>query len=444
MIKLSRSLGPIAIVPALLVAGTGCHPTASDAGQPAPPPPAEVGQLRAALTGALPDLGGVEFAAVPASGSCDDAPVAKTSAAIEDEAPPSSVLPPGAGEKRHFADGFLTLSPGSYKVCATPLDKAGKPSSLCARAEGTAAVMAEVTTEIALVSRCTGSGRGGLDTVVVLNSPPVIDELEIKKSKFITTCETAELAVRATDPDGDQLGYRWTVTGSPAGGAPGAVEGKDTRATFKPAGAGSYQLQVVVTDVHGAGAALTFPIHVSQGHGCTLVNLALNPSCTGFPSPQESDRGWGGGSNKCEIVDGRRSYEIWSHGLAFTGGHFDENGGAPWIEAAGVRRMVIDFGSARTFEQVVIWWHGVEHTPDAGTLEVWNGTSWVAIPGVQRQYGTMSEEGMMAGFSTSDIYAFAPVSGSKVRYSFDNRGRNIRGGFNVHGWIYEVEVLGAN
>ena len=52
----------------------------------------------------------------------------------------------------------------------------------------------------------------------------------------------------------------------------------------------------------------------------------------------------------------------------------------------------------------------------------------------------MHEEGSNSGYSDSDIYTFAPVTASKVRYSFDNSLNNINGTLNVHGWIYELEV----
>jgi hypothetical protein len=37
-------------------------------------------------------------------------------------------------------------------------------------------------------------------------------------------------------------------------------------------------------------------------------NLAFNPFNKDYPSPLESDRGWGGGSFPWEIVDGIRKY----------------------------------------------------------------------------------------------------------------------------------------
>ncbi|HET6280528.1 MAG TPA: SBBP repeat-containing protein, partial [Polyangia bacterium] len=73
------------------------------------------------------------------------------------------------------------------------------------------------------------------------------------------------------------------------------------------------------------------------------VNIAFNPTCSGSPSPLESDRGWGGGAQPCQIVDGLHQYDTWASGLAFTGGHYDGNGGGPWVEPAGVRHAVIDF-----------------------------------------------------------------------------------------------------
>ena len=173
----------------------------------------------------------------------------------------------------------------------------------------------------------------------------------------------------------------------------------------------------------------------------TLVNLAFNPSCAGFPTIFESDRSWGC-SNPCDVLDGLHAYTSFCHGLAFTGGHFDGSGGPPWVEPAGIRHLVVSFDSRRWFQKAIIWWHGVEYTPDVGTLEYWDDNQWLPIPDVQREYGTMHEDGTGSGYSDSDIYTFTRVRGSKLRYTFDNSGRNIIGTFNIHGWVYEVEVFG--
>lgn len=157
------------------------------------------------------------------------------------------------------------------------------------------------------------------------------------------------------------------------------------------------------------------------------TNIALNAS------PLESDAGWGGGSYPWEIVDGQRTYSGWAHGLAFTGGSWQPS-------VAGPRQATINFGATKTFHKVIIWHHGHDHAPAQAALAYWNGTNWVDIA-FQRTFGAIEAGG--AG-STSDEYSFAPVTGSKVRWSFDNRLASMAGIQIVHGWIYEFEVFGSS
>src|SRR3954449_6253403 len=89
-------------------------------------------------------------------------------------------------------------------------------------------------------------------------------------------------------------------------------------------------LRVLVIVV--AGSLALFP---APGRADTLVNVALNPSATGFPSPLQSDTGWGGGSYPWDIVDGLHTYADWAHGLAFTGGHTGGAGSGGDIGARG-------------------------------------------------------------------------------------------------------------
>jgi hypothetical protein len=165
------------------------------------------------------------------------------------------------------------------------------------------------------------------------------------------------------------------------------------------------------------------------------VDIALNPTRVGYPTPLESDHGWGGGSDPWEIVDGHESYSEWYHGLAFTGG--DNNWGG---EPAGPRQATIDFGTARTFNKVVIWQHGSAHTPASPNLDYYDGASWKPIS-FQRVYGATHAVGANSGDSWSDEYTFSAVTGTRVRYSFDNSGLNIDGTQIIHGWIYEFQVL---
>ena len=120
-------------------------------------------------------------------------------------------------------------------------------------------------------------------------------------------------------------------------------------------------------------------------------------------------------------------------------GHQTPDGRPPYLEPAGVRSAIVDFDGPKTLAKVVVWHHGVEHTQAAPFLDYWDVSAWKPIT-FTRSYGKASETGQNSGSATSDEYSFAPVTGSKIRYSFDNSGSYINGTFNVHGWIYEVEV----
>lgn len=176
--------------------------------------------------------------------------------------------------------------------------------------------------------------------------------------------------------------------------------------------------------------------HVEAAPTSKETNLAYNPSRTGFPHPLESSTGWGGGADQWDILDGMRSYDTWASGLAFTGGS------APYIEPCGVRSAIVNFGTPRTFDSVVIWHHGEAHTPQSASMKYWDGSQWKPVK-VRRLYtGDICEEGTNSGYACADVYLFKKVTGSKVSYSFDNCGKNILGTPNEHGWIYEMEVYG--
>src|SRR2546425_3484244 len=168
-------------------------------------------------------------------------------------------------------------------------------------------------------------------------------------------------------------------------------------------------------------------------------DLALNPSRTGYPSPLASDNGWGGGVDKWSIVDGKRQYDNWANGLAVTGGHATSAGGPPYIEPAGVRQVTIDFGKSSTFDTVMIWHHGVEYTAQAPWLDYWDGSAWKRIALSSHAYPAGYGEGTGSGYSHAELFTFAPVTGTKVRYSMDNSQLNDLCTYNIHGWIYEFE-----
>ncbi|HZK71350.1 MAG TPA: M23 family metallopeptidase [Clostridia bacterium] len=171
--------------------------------------------------------------------------------------------------------------------------------------------------------------------------------------------------------------------------------------------------------------SINLSVTVATDESSLQTNIALNPSGSGYPSPLESDQGWGGGSNKWDIVDGLHDYSDWQTGLAFTGGNY----GVP-----GVRQATIAFGSDYTFNKVVIWHHNDVHIPAQVSLQYWDGSAWQSINS-QRDISPLQPN---AGYA--DTLTFEPVTGSKVRYSFDNSQNNIIGTRIEHGWIYEFEV----
>jgi len=167
---------------------------------------------------------------------------------------------------------------------------------------------------------------------------------------------------------------------------------------------------------------------------CEKRNIALNPNRKGYPHPLDSDRGWGGGSDKWEIVDGKRDYPEWYHGLAFTGGHHS------YVESCGERQATINFGEPKTFDKVIIWHHGHGGIPKECKLQYWDDSNWIDID----FYREVDLEYRSGGAgATPDILKFMPVTSSKVRYAFNNCGKNILDEPNVHGWMYEFEVYEA-
>jgi len=166
--------------------------------------------------------------------------------------------------------------------------------------------------------------------------------------------------------------------------------------------------------------------------GC---NIAINTKREGYPMPAESDHGWGGGSDKWEIVDGKRTYPgEWAHGLAFTGGRMNWAG-----EPCGVRQATIDFGDVKTFYKAIVWHHGLMHIPKECKLQYWNDSKWIDITSNRK----VNLEGDYGTWSAPDTHIFTPVTASKIRCIIDNCKESIDAGVMEHGWIYEFEVYEA-
>jgi hypothetical protein len=182
---------------------------------------------------------------------------------LEKKPLPTSELPPGGGTKHPFADALIPLAPGTYTVCAQPVNEFGGPSSQCAPDIRSVRIIPGATTELLFVSQCPSIDNGALDAITILNNDPVITKLTIKPSKFITRCDTVELSVEATDPDGDKLTFLWEVPGT-------TLRGTKQTFSFTPPSIGTFLVTVTVRDgelnavaLQGQ-ARLTVPVHVAE------------------------------------------------------------------------------------------------------------------------------------------------------------------------------------
>jgi hypothetical protein len=243
-----------------LIAGAGCGRLKDGSSSE------DTGTLRASLSsaGAASGVASLRYEVLPASEPCGGAALEESVVPILPQSLPTNLAPDGTGAKHEFGDGLFTLAAGMYRVCVTPLDAGGAASARCHQTSGVATVVPETTTEILLVSMCDGDASGALDTIVTLNEPPFISKLGIAPSKFIYQCQEATLTIAAKDPEGDALKYGWSVVSGPTGARVTPASGAAT-STFRADVVGDYEVKVVVTDVFGATASLTFPLHVSAG-----------------------------------------------------------------------------------------------------------------------------------------------------------------------------------
>ena len=116
--------------------------------------------------------------------------------------------------EHQFADHFEVLPAGCYDVKATPLAGNGSASAECAAAfANDVTVLDGRTTEVFMISQCKGEAVGALDSVVALNRPPTLQDLDFKPSKFIQAGGKTTVCATATDPDGDPLEIEWDQIG---------------------------------------------------------------------------------------------------------------------------------------------------------------------------------------------------------------------------------------
>jgi hypothetical protein len=254
----ARTLATLAAVTASAVVAQGCENGARHPGEGL-----ETGTLAAALAVSADahDVSALDYRVVAAGAPCDAPALGQKTVSLEAEAMPGWLAEGGTGDHHRFGDAFFVLPPGDYTVCATPVQVDGTASAECGQARGTFTVVAESTTEGVIYSQCEGDPTGGLDVVTALNDPPRIDDLVYDPTKFIDTCERAEITVSASDPNGDALTYRFELVD----GRPGdALEATDNVARFSSTRPGKHLVRIEVEDAVGGRTRLEIPVHVSE------------------------------------------------------------------------------------------------------------------------------------------------------------------------------------
>jgi hypothetical protein len=114
-------------------------------------------------------------------------------------------------------------------------------------------------------------------TVTLTNTAPVISSAA-SASPASVAATTANLTVSATDDGGSDLTYSWATTGTPPAGVAFSANNTNTSnattATFTKAG--SYTLQVTVTDAGGLSTTSSVVVTVNQ----TLTTAVVSPATT--------------------------------------------------------------------------------------------------------------------------------------------------------------------
>ena len=180
--------------------------------------------------------------------------IASATTDLEDMPFPAGPEPFADGSTHLFSDQFFLLEPGCYDVVGTPVRIDGGDSLDCAPASRNGVIVEPgLTTEVGLISQCSGPEPGGLDVIGALNNPPEIVDARYDPSKFVFDCERTLVCVDYRDPNGDPLEFEWTELGTSGVAIVDGVEVADDGATacfeFAFEGIGDYQFGLTIYDL---------------------------------------------------------------------------------------------------------------------------------------------------------------------------------------------------
>jgi len=117
-------------------------------------------------------------------------------------------------------------------------------------------------------------GRGGVATrrltiTVRANKVPTIASLTAE-ARWITPSNSLSVTCNASDPDGDELSYRWSATGGDISGTGSVIRWKAPKAL------GIYYITVIAEDGHGASATKTVFVSVAKQQPPTIQALRVD------------------------------------------------------------------------------------------------------------------------------------------------------------------------